>query len=177
MPCSTRMLPSRPSTIPSSTLSTCTLAPSNAGQTGANADNRVYMFKYDSTHGKFKGDVHVEGGKLVIDGQHIDVYGERDPANIPWSKSGAEVRALPHCLICQTDVNICSTLSNRRASSPRRTRLLPISRVEQRRSSSLHHLPMLPCSSVASTSMPTNPNTRLSATPVAPPTVLLLSQR
>lgn len=50
----------------------------------------VYMFKYDSTHGRFKGDIHTEGGKLIIDGQHIDVYGERDPANIPWGKSGAD---------------------------------------------------------------------------------------
>lgn len=49
------------------------------------------MFKYDSTHGRFKGDVHTEGGKLIIDGQKIDVYGERDPANIPWGKSGADV--------------------------------------------------------------------------------------
>ena len=55
---------------------------------------RVYMFKYDSTHGRFKGDIHTEGGKLIIDGQVIDVYGERDPANIPWGKSGAEVFAL-----------------------------------------------------------------------------------
>jgi glyceraldehyde 3-phosphate dehydrogenase len=54
--------------------------------------DRVYMFKYDSIHGRFKGDVHTEGGKLIIDGNHIDVYGERDPANIPWSKSGAEVQ-------------------------------------------------------------------------------------
>jgi len=50
----------------------------------------VYMFKYDSTHGRFKGDIHTEGGKLIIDGHHIDVYGERDPANIPWGKSGAD---------------------------------------------------------------------------------------
>jgi len=50
----------------------------------------VYMFKYDSTHGRFKGDVHTEGGKLIIDGHHIDVYGERDPASIPWGKSGAD---------------------------------------------------------------------------------------
>ena len=49
------------------------------------------MFKYDSTHGRFKGDIHTENGKLVIDGQHIDVYGERDPANIPWGKSGVDV--------------------------------------------------------------------------------------
>jgi glyceraldehyde 3-phosphate dehydrogenase len=53
-------------------------------------DYMVYMFKYDSTHGRFKGDIHTEGGKLIIDGHHIDVYGERDPANIPWGKSGAD---------------------------------------------------------------------------------------
>ena len=49
------------------------------------------MFKYDSVHGRFKGDVHAQGGKLYIDGNEIAVYGERDPANIPWGKSGAEV--------------------------------------------------------------------------------------
>jgi glyceraldehyde 3-phosphate dehydrogenase len=49
------------------------------------------MFKYDSTHGRFTGDVHTENGKLVINGQHIDVYGERDPANIPWAKSSVDV--------------------------------------------------------------------------------------
>ncbi|TKA54829.1 hypothetical protein B0A53_02638 [Rhodotorula sp. CCFEE 5036] len=50
----------------------------------------VYMFKYDSTHGRFKGDVHTEGGKLVVDGHAIDVYNEKDPAQIPWGKSGAD---------------------------------------------------------------------------------------
>jgi glyceraldehyde 3-phosphate dehydrogenase len=48
------------------------------------------MFKYDSTHGRFKGDVHTEGGKLVVDGHAIDVYNEKDPAQIPWGKSGAD---------------------------------------------------------------------------------------
>jgi len=50
----------------------------------------VYMFKYDSTHGRFKGKVHHEGNKLIIDGHQIDVYAERDPTAIPWAKSGAE---------------------------------------------------------------------------------------
>jgi len=57
----------------------------------------VYMFKYDSVHGTFKGDISVEaaeGGKkagsLIINGHKIDVYQERDPAAIPWSESGAE---------------------------------------------------------------------------------------
>ena len=48
------------------------------------------MFKYDSTHGRFKGDVKAEDGKLVVNGKNIFVYALRDPATIPWSESGAE---------------------------------------------------------------------------------------
>jgi len=50
----------------------------------------VYMFKYDSTHGRFKGDVHSKDGKLYIDGKPITVHNERDPAGINWSESGAD---------------------------------------------------------------------------------------
>jgi len=53
-------------------------------------DYMVYMFKYDSTHGPFKGEVKVEDGKLVIDGHAITVFAERDPANIDWAGAGAE---------------------------------------------------------------------------------------
>ncbi|KNZ51932.1 glyceraldehyde-3-phosphate dehydrogenase, type I [Puccinia sorghi] len=51
---------------------------------------QVYMFKYDSTHGRFKGTVSTSNGKLVINGKSIDVYAERDPSAIPWGKSGAD---------------------------------------------------------------------------------------
>ncbi|TNN02745.1 hypothetical protein fugu_010232 [Takifugu bimaculatus] len=50
----------------------------------------VYMFKYDSTHGRFKGEVKAEGGKLVVDGHAITVFHERDPANIKWGEAGAQ---------------------------------------------------------------------------------------
>ena len=77
----------------------------------------VYMFKYDSTHGRFKGEVAVAGDKLVsilfynkdskvmiqngklltltpflqvINGKEIAVFGERDPTAIPWGSAGAD---------------------------------------------------------------------------------------
>lgn len=51
---------------------------------------KVYMFKYDSTHGRFKGEVKAEGGKLVINGKPISVYALRDPTTIPWGDNGAD---------------------------------------------------------------------------------------
>uniref|UniRef100_A0A8C9TAM4 Glyceraldehyde-3-phosphate dehydrogenase n=1 Tax=Scleropages formosus TaxID=113540 RepID=A0A8C9TAM4_SCLFO len=53
-------------------------------------DYMVYMFKYDSTHGRFHGDVKAEGGKLHVAGHTITVFHERDPANIKWGEAGAE---------------------------------------------------------------------------------------
>jgi len=51
---------------------------------------QAYLFEYDSTQGRFKGEVKVEGGKLIIDGQSIEVFAIKDPATIPWSSTGAE---------------------------------------------------------------------------------------
>jgi len=53
-------------------------------------DYMVYMFKYDSTHGRFKGEVKHEDGLLVVDGHKIHVFTEKDPTQIPWGKCGAE---------------------------------------------------------------------------------------
>ena len=49
-----------------------------------------YMLKYDSTHGKFKGTVSVEGSDLIVDGKRVKFYTERDPAAIPWKDTGAD---------------------------------------------------------------------------------------
>jgi glyceraldehyde 3-phosphate dehydrogenase len=50
----------------------------------------VYMFKYDSVHGRFKGTVEAKDGKLVINGKSVTVYAERDPAAIKWGEAGAD---------------------------------------------------------------------------------------
>jgi len=53
-------------------------------------DYMVYMFKYDSTHGKFKGEVKEDGKFLYVNGNKIVVFNERDPAAINWASAGAE---------------------------------------------------------------------------------------
>jgi len=55
----------------------------------------VYLFKFDSTHGRFKGQVHAENGQLVVEfagkSKHtIQVFNSKDPAEIPWGKTGAQ---------------------------------------------------------------------------------------
>lgn len=47
------------------------------------------MFKYDSTHGRFKGTVEAQNGKFVVNGKPITVFAERDPAAIQWGSAGA----------------------------------------------------------------------------------------
>jgi len=53
-------------------------------------DYMVYMFKYDSTHGQFKGEVKQDGKFLYVNGQKITVFNERDPKDIKWAEAGAE---------------------------------------------------------------------------------------
>jgi len=51
----------------------------------------VYLLKYDSTHGKFKGDVSFKGNKLIVNGREISVYDKRNPEELPWGAEGAEI--------------------------------------------------------------------------------------
>jgi glyceraldehyde 3-phosphate dehydrogenase len=57
------------------------------------AKTLAHLFKYDSVHGKFNGDVEVDGDSIIINGKKIRVYAEKDPANLPWKELGVEIVA------------------------------------------------------------------------------------
>lgn len=54
------------------------------------ADYMAYMAKYDTVHGKFKGEVKGEGNTLTANGKEIKVYNEMDPHNVPWGQDGVD---------------------------------------------------------------------------------------
>ncbi len=54
-------------------------------------DYLAYMLKYDSVHGRFDGDVAVDGSNLVVNGKTIRLTAERDPANLKWNEVDAEI--------------------------------------------------------------------------------------
>ena len=51
----------------------------------------AYMLQYDSVHGRFKGDISVEGNTLIVNGKRIRLTQERDPLNLKWNEVGADV--------------------------------------------------------------------------------------
>ena len=51
----------------------------------------AHLLKYDSIHGRFPGEVRLEGGHLVVNGKTIHVTAERDPAALPWGDLGCDV--------------------------------------------------------------------------------------
>ncbi|MCR5821368.1 MAG: type I glyceraldehyde-3-phosphate dehydrogenase [Bacteroidales bacterium] len=55
------------------------------------ADTLAYLFKYDSVHENFDGEVHAEGEYLVVNGKKVRIYAERDPQNLPWKDLGVDI--------------------------------------------------------------------------------------
>ena len=51
----------------------------------------AYMLKYDSVHGRFNGDIAVDGGNMIVNGKTIRLTAERDPANLKWNEAGADI--------------------------------------------------------------------------------------
>jgi len=57
----------------------------------ADAEANAWLFKHDSVHGKFPGDVKADGNDLVVNGKRIHVTAEKDPAQLPHGKQGVEL--------------------------------------------------------------------------------------
>lgn len=55
------------------------------------AETNAHLTQYDTAHGRFPADVSVEDGDLIINGDRIKVFSERNPANLPWAELGVEV--------------------------------------------------------------------------------------
>jgi glyceraldehyde 3-phosphate dehydrogenase len=54
-------------------------------------ETNAHLFKYDSTYGKYPGTVEVDGKDLVVDGEKVKVFSERDPGALPWKDLGVEI--------------------------------------------------------------------------------------
>ena len=50
----------------------------------------AHLTRYDTVHGRFDGDVKVDGDYMVVNGDRIRVFAERDPAKLPWGASGVD---------------------------------------------------------------------------------------
>jgi len=55
------------------------------------AKSNAHLTQYDTAHGKFPGTVSVEGGDLIVNGDRVKVFAERDPAKLPWAELGVDV--------------------------------------------------------------------------------------
>ncbi len=56
-----------------------------------NAESNAHLTRYDTAHGKFPGTVTVEGDTMIVNGDPIKVFAERNPANIPWGSLNVDV--------------------------------------------------------------------------------------
>jgi len=55
------------------------------------AETNAHLTRYDTAHGRFPGEVEVDGDHLVVNGDRIAVLAERDPAKLPWGELGVDV--------------------------------------------------------------------------------------
>ena len=54
-------------------------------------ESNAHLTRYDTAHGKFPGTVEVDGGDIIVNGDRVKVFAERDPAKLPWGELGVEV--------------------------------------------------------------------------------------
>src|SRR5574341_2228443 len=57
----------------------------------ADADNLAYLIRYDTVYGRYQREVSAEDGALIVDGQRIRAFTERDPGKLPWGDLGVDL--------------------------------------------------------------------------------------
>ena len=55
------------------------------------AETNAHLTQYDTAHGKFPGEVSVDQGDLIVNGDRIKVFAQRDPSQLPWADLGVDV--------------------------------------------------------------------------------------
>src|ERR1700733_7468546 len=54
------------------------------------ANTNAHLTRFDTAHGRFRGEVHVEGDSMMVNGDHIRVIAQRDPTKLPWGELGVD---------------------------------------------------------------------------------------
>ncbi len=65
------------------------------------ANTNAHLTRFDTVHGRFRGDVHVDGDSMVVNGDRIRVVAQRDPAQIALGRTGRGFRAGVHGTVHQ----------------------------------------------------------------------------
>ena len=55
------------------------------------ANTNAHLTRFDTVHGRFGGEVTVDGDAMIVDGDRVRVLAQRDPAKLPWGELGAEI--------------------------------------------------------------------------------------
>ncbi len=55
------------------------------------AETNAHLLKYDTNYGRFAADVKADGKDLIVNGKRINVFAEKDPANLPWASEGVDI--------------------------------------------------------------------------------------
>ena len=56
-----------------------------------NSETNAHLTRFDTAHGRFNGEISVEGNAMIINGDRIPVFSQRNPAEIPWGSVGVDV--------------------------------------------------------------------------------------
>ncbi len=87
----------------------------------SDVNTNAHLFKYDSNYGIFPGDVSVDGGDIIIDGDRIKVLSERDPSNLPWGDLGVDIVVESTGIFTSREkagLHICRPAPRRSSSAP-----------------------------------------------------------